>query len=130
MPFNRHFPDGAVNLTDISQITFKSRASVPKRHRHWYFFPPQPSDSPILVIWPCSEARSANFLVFQTHLSLRFYLAVDFLGLGRSGSWSQIINQNQDFLEQASRHRYLSQLERDVPPVTDDLGPDPHQLLP
>jgi hypothetical protein len=68
-----------------------------------------------LVIWPCSEAHSANFLVIQTHLFRRFYLAVDFLGLRRSGSSSQIINQAQDFLEQAPRHRHLGQLECDVP---------------
>jgi len=63
--------------------------------------PPLASDGLILVIGPCSEAHSANFLVIQTHLFRRFYLAVDFLGLRRSRSSSQIINQAQDFLEQA-----------------------------
>ncbi len=66
----------------------------------------------------------------QTHLSCRFHLAVDFLGLRRSASWSQIINQAQDFPEQFPRHRDFGQLERDVPPVTDDLGTDLHQLFP
>ena len=56
-------------------------------------------DSSILVIWPCSEAHLANFVVIQTHLSRCFYLAVDFLGLRRSGSSSQIINQAKDFPE-------------------------------
>ncbi len=56
-------------------------------------------DSSIFVGWRCPEAHSANFIVIQTHLSRRFYLAVDFLGLRRSGSWSQIINQAQDFPE-------------------------------
>ena len=56
-------------------------------------------DSSIFVGWWCPEAHSANFVVIQTHLSRRFYLAVDFLGLRRSGSWSQIINQAQDFPE-------------------------------
>jgi hypothetical protein len=31
----------------------------------------RPFDSPDLMIWPCSEAHLANFIVFQTHLSLR-----------------------------------------------------------
>ncbi len=43
----------------------------------------------------------------HAHLSRRFYLTVDFLGLRRSGSWSQIINQAQDFSEQFPRHRHL-----------------------
>ncbi len=117
---NRHFPD---NLQIHGNRTCHSTAKGTA-------FPQQPSDRLILVIWPCLEAHSANFLVIQTHLFRHFHLAVDFLGLGRSGSSSQIINQAQDFLEQASRHRYLGQLERDVEPVTDDLGPDLHQLLP
>ncbi len=71
----------------------------------------------------------AKFFVIQTHLSCRFHLAVDFLGLRRSGSWSQIIDQAQYFSEQVPRHRHLGQLERDVPPVTDDLGADLDQLL-
>ena len=39
----------------------------------------------ILVIWSCSKVHSANFLVIKTHLFRHFYLAVDFLGLRRSG---------------------------------------------
>ncbi len=39
---------------------------------------------------------------------------VDFPGLRRSGSWSQIINRAQDFPEQFPRHRHLRQLERDM----------------
>ncbi len=72
----------------------------------------------------------AKFYVIQTHLSCRFHLAVDFLGLRWSGSWSQIIDQAQYFSEQVPRHRHLGQLERDVPPVTDDLGTYLHQLFP
>ncbi len=83
----------------------------------------------ILVIGPRLEGYSVNFLVMQTHLSCRFLLAVDFLGLRRSGSWSQIIDQAQYFSEQIPRHRHLGQLERDVPPVTDDLGTDLDQLF-
>ncbi len=36
---------------------------------------------------------------------------VDFPGLGRSGSWPQIINQAQDFPVQVPRHGNLDQLE-------------------
>ncbi len=60
-------------------------------------------DSSIFVGWRCPEAHSINFAVIQTHLSRRFYLAVDSFGLRRSGSWSQIINQAQDFPEQFPR---------------------------
>jgi len=50
-------------------------------------------------------------------------LAVNSLGLRRSGSSSQIINQAQDFPEQAPRHRYLGQLERDVPAMASGTRP-------
>ena len=71
----------------------------------------------------------ANFVVIQTHPSVDFCVAVDFLGLRRSGSWSQIINQAQDIPEQFPRHRRLGQLERDVPVTADQLGADLDQLL-
>ncbi len=64
------------------------------------------------------------------HLSRRFYLALGFLGLRWSGSWSQIINQAQDFPEQFPRNRNLGQLERDVPAMADHFGTDLDQLLP
>jgi hypothetical protein len=57
--------------------------------------PLQPSDVLILVIGPRLEGHSFIFLAIQTHLSCRFLLAVDSLGLRQSGSWSQIINQAQ-----------------------------------
>ncbi len=84
----------------------------------------------ILVIGPRLEGHSVIFLAIQTHLSCRFLRAVDSLGLRPSGSSSQIIDQAQDFLEQTSRHRDLGKLERHVPPVTDGLGTDLHQLFP
>ena len=90
---------------------------------------PQPSDGLILEIGPRLEGHSVIFLAIRTHLSCRFLLAVDFPGLRRSGSWSQIINQAQDFPEQFPRHRYLGQLEGDIPAMADDLGPDLDQLL-
>ncbi len=64
----------------------------------------QPPDGMILAIGPRLEAHSTNFVVIQTHLSHRFYLAVDFPGLRRRGSWSQIINQVQDFPKQVPGH--------------------------
>ena len=81
----------------------------------------QPSDGMILVIGPRLEGHSVIFLAIQTHLSCRFLLAVDSLGLRRSGSSSQIINQAQDFPEQVPRHRHLSQLERNVAAMSDNL---------
>ncbi len=71
----------------------------------------------------------AKFFVIQTHLSCRFHLAVDFLGLRRSGSWSQIIDQAQYFSEQVPWHSNLGQLEGDIPAMAHDLGPDLEQLL-
>ena len=70
----------------------------------------------------------ANFLVIQTHLSYLFHRTVDSVGLRRSGSWSQIIDQAQDFSEQSPRHRHLGHLERDVPAMADHLGADLDQL--
>ena len=84
----------------------------------------------ILVIGPRLEGHSVIFLAIQTHLSCRFLLAVDSLGLHRSGSSSQFIDPPQDFPKQVPGHGDFGQLERDVPPVTDDLGTDLHQLFP
>ncbi len=81
-------------------------------------------------VWPCPEGHSANFVVIQTHLSRRFYLAVDFLGLRRSGSWLQTVNKEQDFPEQFLLHGNLGPLERDVPAMADNLRTDHDQLLP
>ncbi len=57
------------------------------------------------------------------HLPRHFHLAVDSLGLRRGASWSQIIDQPQNFPEQVPRHRHLGQLERDVPPVAHHFQP-------
>jgi hypothetical protein len=56
----------------------------------------------------------ANFPVIWTHLFYRFHLAVDSLGLGRSGSSSQSIDQAQDFPKQVMGHSDFRHLERDV----------------
>jgi len=70
------------------------------------------------------EGRLASSLAIQTHLTCRFYLASDSLGLRRSGSWSQIIDPPQDFPKQVPRHGNLGQLERDIATMADDLGAD------
>ncbi len=77
----------------------------------------------ILVIGPRLEGHSVIFLAIQTHLSCRFLLAVDCLGLRRSGSSSQFIDPPQEFPKQVPRHGNLRQLERDVATVPDDLAP-------
>jgi hypothetical protein len=89
----------------------------------------QPSNGLILEIGPRLQGHSPIFSAIQTHPSCRFHLAVDFPGLRRSGSWSQIVNQVQDFAEQFPRHRHLGQLERDVPAMADRLNADLDQLL-
>jgi hypothetical protein len=89
-----------------------------------------PSDGIILVIGLRLEGHSVICLAIRTHPSCRFRLAVDFPGLGRSGSWSQIIHQTQDFPEQFPQHRYLGELERDVPAMADHLRADLDQRLP
>jgi hypothetical protein len=82
-------------------------------HRRWNVFRPLASDGLILVIWRRLEAHSTNFVVILTHLSRRFYLAVDSLGLRRRGSWSQFIDPPQDFPQQVPGHGDVDQLERD-----------------
>ncbi len=74
----------------------RSAPTIAKSHCHWNAFPPLASDGLILAFWRRLKAHSANFVVIQIHLSRRFYLAIDFLGLRRRGSWSQIIDQAQD----------------------------------
>ncbi len=83
----------------------------------------------ILAIGPRLEGHSVIFLAIQTHLSCRFLLAVDSLGLRRSRSSSQFIDPPQDFPKQVPGHGDFGQLERDVATVAHDLGPDLDQLL-
>ncbi len=71
-----------------------------------------------------SRSHSVIFLAIQTHLSCRFLLAVDSLGLRRSGSSWQLIDPPQAFLKQIPGHGDLGQLERDVPAVAANFGPD------
>ena len=78
----------------------------------------------ILVIGPRLEGHSVIFLAIQTHLSCRFLLAVDSLGLRRSGSSSQFIDPPQDFPKQVPGHGDFGQLERDVAAMAHDLGAD------
>ena len=59
----------------------------------------QPSDGMILVIGPRLEGHSVIFLAIQTHLSCRFLLAVDSLGLrhdqGAASPGIRIMNKNR-----------------------------------
>ncbi len=107
-------------------MTSKFVEIVPLAHRQGNSILPQPSDGLILEIGSCPGGHLPRFSAIQTHPSCRFHLAVDFPGLRRSGSWSQIINQAQDFPEQVSRYCHLGQLERDIATMADDLS----QLLP
>ena len=81
------------------------------------------------MIWPSLEPHLTNFVVIRTHLSCHLHRVVDYLGLRRNGSSSQIINQGQDFLEQALWHGNLRQLECDIAAMANDLGSNLDQLL-
>ena len=84
----------------------------------------------ILVIGPRLEGHSVLFLAIQTHLSCRFLLAVDPLGLRWSESSSQrFINRLQDYPKQVPGYSDFGQLERDLPAMADNFGPDPDRLL-
>ncbi len=84
----------------------------------------------ILVIGPRLEGHSVIFLAIQTHPSCRFLLAVECLGLRRSGSWSQAVNQAQDFPKQVPGHGDFGQLEREVAAMADNFGADFDQPRP
>ncbi len=58
----------------------------------------------IFVTGPRLEGHSVIFLAIQTHLSCRFLLAVDSLGLRRSGSLSQFIDPPQDVPKRVREH--------------------------
>ncbi len=77
-----------------------------------------------MAIGPRLEGHSVIFLAIQTHLSCRFLLAVDSLGLRRSGSSSQFIDPPQDFPKQVPGHGHFGQLERDVPAMAANFAPD------
>jgi hypothetical protein len=83
----------------------------------------------ILVIGPRLEGHSVISLAIQTHPSCRFLLAVDSLGLRRSGSSSRFIDPPQDFPIQVPGHGDFGQLERDVPPVIDHVRADLVELV-
>lgn len=58
------------------------------------------------------------------------FLAVNILGQRRKVFSSQVINQGQDFMEQALWHGNFGQLECNITAMADDLGSDLDQLLP
>lgn len=57
-------------------------------------------------------------------------LAVDFFGLRRSGSPTQLFDLPQDFPKQVPGHGDFCDLDRDVATVTDNLGSNFDLLLP
>ncbi len=75
----------------------------------------------ILAIGPRLEGHSVIFLATQTRPSCRFLLAVDSLGLRRSGSSSQFIDPPQDFPKQVPGHG-------DFAPLMASLGEHGHGL--
>ena len=83
-----------------------------------------------LLIGPRLEGHSVTFLAIQAHFSRYFHRAVDFLGLRRGGSLAWTIDWLRDFPELSLRHGNLSQLERDVAAVVDNLGAGLDRLLP
>ena len=90
-------------------------------------FPPFPSSpaSPTTFdppIWPFSSSFRHTPPVVITHPPLQL--------LRWSRSWSQSVDQPQDFLEQFPRHRDLGHLEDDVAAMAHDLGADLDELLP
>ena len=66
-------------------------------------FLPRPCDGLILEIGPRLDGHVPRFSIIQPP-PRRFLPAVDFPGRRRSGSWSQVINQAQDFPAQDTRH--------------------------
>ena len=73
-------------LSDIPQMTSKFVEIVPLVHSQGNSILPQPSDGPILEIGSRPEGHLPRFSALQTHPSCRVLLAVDSLGLRRSGS--------------------------------------------
>ncbi len=90
----------------------------------------RPSDGMILLVGSRLEGHSVTFLAIQAHFSRYFHRAVDFLGLRRGGSLAWTIDWLRDCPEQSLRHGNLSQLERDVAAVADNLGTGLDRLLP
>ncbi len=70
------------------------------------------------------SARFRSIYPHRDTILPSFYLTVDFLGLRRNGSWSQIIDQAQYFSEQVPWHSNLGQLEGDITAMSHDLRAD------
>ncbi len=111
-------------------MTSKSVEIVPPLHRQENCIPSAAIRWPDFGDRPSFGRPFAQIFRHSDTPLLSFSLAVDFPGLRRSGSWSQIINRDQDFPEQFPRHRQFGQLEGDVPAVAGNFGPDLDQLLP
>ncbi len=120
-------------LSDIPQINSGTARTIAdggvprKPEADCAVLPPFPSStaSPTTFdppIWPFSSSFRHTPPVVITHPTVPV--------LRWGWSWSQPVDQPQDFLEQFLRHGDLGHLEDDVAGMRDDLGPDLDELLP
>jgi hypothetical protein len=71
-----------------------------------------------------------HFDLRGTHLSCRaIWMCLDQGPSWRQRGWPQPVDQMKYLGEQFPRHRDLGQLERDVPAMADNFGPNLDQLL-
>ncbi len=63
-----------------------------------------------------------HYFAIQTHPSCRFHLAVDFLGLRRSGFSTRLIYPPQDFPKQVPGHSDFRHLERGLATTASSAG--------
>ena len=89
-------PNGFNYSSDLSRITINSEPIVGELRHPWKEYLSAAIRQSRFDDWASLEAHLTKFVVIQTHLFRRFYLTVDFLGLRRSRSWPQIINQAQN----------------------------------
>ena len=75
-------PSRRPGVSDISQVTRFPWRCYPNCAVVGKVFRLNLPDSSIFVGWRCPEAHSTNFVVIRTHLSRRFYLAVETANLG------------------------------------------------
>ncbi len=107
---------------DIPQMTSKFVEIVPPSHQQGNYIPFA------AIRWhdfgdrPALGRPFGHFFAIQTHPSCRFHLAVDFLGLRRSGFSTQLINPPQDFPKQVPRHSDFRHLERGVATTASSAG--------
>src|SRR6266568_3870976 len=112
----RYFPDELRNSVDDSRRRGSREATGGLRGASGVPAVRMTSDP---AIWLASR-RTPSVVMTHPHLQL--------LRWGRS--WSQSVDQPQDFLKQFLRHRDLGHLEDDVAAMAYDLGADLHEFFP